>query len=96
MEMQKSLGEMSATLNGVKSSVDGLKGKVDELVFWKHKILGGAAVLGFVFALIGFGITKLSGFVSLQAPTATAPTAATQPPATPQQPAAPAKPASGP
>ena len=53
IEMQRSVGNLDSKLDGVKSSVDGVKSKVDDLVAWKHKILGGAAVLAIVIAVLG-------------------------------------------
>lgn len=79
MEMQKSLGEMSATLQATKSSLDGLKGKVDDLVSWKHKIIGGIAVLAVVFSILGWLAGKASAYVEFRAP---APNPAAQPTAT--------------
>jgi hypothetical protein len=68
MEMQKSLGELTSTINALKTSVDGVKSKVENLVEWKSKIIGGAIVLGFVFTLLGFAITKLSDYVTIKSP----------------------------
>lgn len=84
MEMQKSLGEMKASLDGMKSSIDSVKSKVDDLVNWKHKILGGVAVIAVVATLLGFLISKFSDYVTIKpptpAPTSLAP-AQDQPPA---------------
>lgn len=71
IELQKSIGEMNATVAATKSSVDGLKTKVDELVAWKNKILGGAAVLAAVVAILGFLLGKASDYVTLRSPPAT-------------------------
>lgn len=79
MELQKSVAEMNATLIATKAAVDGLKSKVDDLIAWKHKILGGAVVLGAVLAFIAFVAGKASEYVTLrpvataQAPAATLP-----------------------
>lgn len=69
-EIQKSNAEISSNLQNLKSSVDGLKTKVDDLVNWKHKILGGAVVLGVVGTLLGFAISKASDYIAIKAPTA--------------------------
>lgn len=46
MEMQKSLGEINASIKDLNRSVDSTKAKVDDLVKWKHMVVGGAIVLG--------------------------------------------------
>lgn len=80
MELQKSVGEMNANLVALKGSVDGMKGKVDDLINWKHKILGGAAVLGVLVSGAVFAIVKLSDYVTIKPPaTAQAPVPTTQP-----------------
>ena len=68
MELQKSMGELSATVNGMKSTLDGVKTKVDTLVAWKHAIVGGAVTLGVVIGMAVFLITKASDYVTLKAP----------------------------
>lgn len=87
--MQKSLGEMSATLHATKSSLDGLKGKVDDLVSWKNKIIGGVAVLAVVFSLMGWLVGKASAYIDFRPAGAVSPaqpsTALPAPPATPAQ-----------
>lgn len=72
MELQKSFAEVNTNLQGLKGSVDGLKSKVDDLVAWKHRIVGGAIVLGVVGACLGFALSKASEYVTLKtsAPTA--------------------------
>lgn len=87
MEMQKSIGEVKASIDSVKSSVDGMKAKVDDLVNWKHRIIGGAAVLGVVFTLMGILIGKFWDYFTIRAP---GPPAAVQIPA--QIPPAPEQP----
>lgn len=67
-EMQKSLGELIATVNTLKTSIDSVKSKVDQLSDWKNRILGGAVVLGVIFSLLGFGISKFSEYVVIKAP----------------------------
>jgi hypothetical protein len=68
MEMQKSLGEINASILSLRQSVDSVKSKVDDLVAWKNKILGGAAVFGAVCALLGFLFTKFSDYVTIASP----------------------------
>lgn len=65
--------ETSAHMAAMRSTLDGVKSKVDDLVGWKHKILGGAAVLAAVSGLIGFVLAKAGDYVVWRAPTATAP-----------------------
>lgn len=69
IELQKTVGEMNATMRGMKDSIDGVKSKVDDLVGWKHKIIGGAAVLVFIGGLIGWAAGKASDYVSVRVPT---------------------------
>ena len=86
MEMQASIGQLRSSFDSLKSSVDGVKTKVDDLVAWKHKILGGAVVLGAVAALLGFGIRNVWDRFSFQNP-ASQQVSAPQPVMTqPQQP----------
>ncbi len=66
MEMQKTLGQLTTQVEALKGSVDGVKSKVDDLIGWKHKILGGAAVLGAIIALGGFGIGKFWDNISFK------------------------------
>ncbi len=54
MEMQKSLGEINASIQALNKTVDSTKTKVDDLVNWKNMIFGGAITIGF---LIGFSVT---------------------------------------
>jgi hypothetical protein len=68
MELQKSVGEMNANLQALKGSVDSIKTKVDDLVGWKHKILGGAAVLAVVVAALSFLMGKASEYVTWKSP----------------------------
>ena len=95
MELQKSVGEMNANLQALKSSVDSTKTKVDDLVGWKNKILGGAAALVTVIAVLGFLIGKASDYVTFKQPTQqpmVAPVgqpSATIPPTTPKKAPAP-------
>lgn len=68
MELQKSVGEMNANLEGLRASVDGLKGKVEDLVAWKNKILGGVVVISVVATIVGFAISKFSDYVTVRVP----------------------------
>jgi hypothetical protein len=86
MELQKSVGEMNASLQSVKASVDGIKGKVDDLVGWKNRILGGAAVLAAVVALIGFAVGKGSDYVTWKGPPAATQAPTATPAAAPKAP----------
>lgn len=69
MELQKSVGEMNATLQTVKSSLDSVKTKVEDLVGWKHKIIGGAAVLIACGGFVGWALAKASDYVTVRIPT---------------------------
>lgn len=91
IEMQRTLGQLDANISGLKGSVDGLKTKVDDLVAWKHKLVGGAAVLVVVGGIIGWLIKGAADYVTLKVPaqtsvvvqpaaaTATAPVSASPP-----------------
>lgn len=68
MEMQKTLGELKASIDTQKSSIDGLKTKVDDLVGWKNMSFGGAAVLGAIIAAFAFIVGKTWDYVSTKAP----------------------------
>lgn len=85
MEMQKTVGELNASVQALKGSVDGVKVKVDDLVSWKHKIIGGVAVLSIVATILGFLIAKASEYVTLKPGVVTS----TVPSITPPSPAAP-------
>ena len=67
-DIQKSIGELKSTVDSLKVSIDSTKSKVDDLVGWKHKILGGAIVLGAVFTFLGFIVAKFSSYVTITAP----------------------------
>ena len=62
--MQKSLGEINTSIKSMDKTIEGMKSRVDDLVAWKHKILGGAVVLGAVIALlsalIGWGLKYIT------------------------------------
>lgn len=66
MELQKSVGEISANLSAVKTSVDSVKGKVDNLVSWKHMIVGGAATLVIGTSVLTWLVTKASDYFVLK------------------------------
>lgn len=68
IEMQRTLGQLDANISSLRGSVDGLKTKVDDLVAWKHKLIGGAAVLLAVGALIGWAVKGAADFVTLKVP----------------------------
>ena len=68
MDLQKSVGEINATLAAVKSSVDGMKSKVDDLTAVKNKVLGGAAVFMAVVAAVGYLAGKASEYVTIKPP----------------------------
>lgn len=52
MELQRSLGEINASLQSLRVTTESTKAKVDDLVKWKHMILGGAVTLGFLMGLV--------------------------------------------
>lgn len=56
MEMQRSIIELTSTVNSMKATVDSTKSKVDDLIKWKSMIVGGALTIGF---LIGLGFTVI-------------------------------------
>lgn len=58
MEMQKSLGEINASIQALSKTVDSTKSKVDELVTWKNMVFGGAITLGFLITIV-IAIIKL-------------------------------------
>lgn len=66
MELQKSVGELNANISSMKSSLDGMKSKVEDLVGWKNKVLGGAAVLLFIGGLLGWAAGKVSSYIELK------------------------------
>jgi len=68
MELQKSMGELNATVNGMKSTLDSVKIKVDGLVAWKHAIVGGAITLGVVVTVLVFLLSRASDFVTFKTP----------------------------
>ena len=72
MDVQKQLGEIKASIETLTKTVDSTKSKVDDLVGWKNRILGGAVAIGAVCALLGFGVTKLSSYVTFKVPDAVA------------------------
>ena len=52
MEMQKTLGEINASIKHLTLVTESTKAKVDDLVKWKHMIVGGAVVIGSLFGLV--------------------------------------------
>ena len=70
MEMQKSIGEVKASVDALRTVVEGTKSKVDDLVNWKHKIIGGVAVLSVFLTLTVLVITKFWDYVTIKLPVA--------------------------
>lgn len=68
MELQKSVSEMNANIGMLKSSVDNVKSKVDDLVSWKHRIIGGAFVLGAFLSVFAFFVGKFWDYFSIKTP----------------------------
>lgn len=68
MEMQKSLGEINASIKSLSSAIDSIKSKVDDLTNWKNRILGGALVLGAVITVLGFLVGKFWDHVTFKSP----------------------------
>ncbi len=58
MEMQKSLGQINASIQALEKSVESTKAKVDDLVNWKNRILGGTIAIGALLSGLIFLITK--------------------------------------
>lgn len=87
MEMQKSLGEINASIKALSKSVDSTKSKVDDLVKWKNMILGGVIVAGVLISGMAYLLNKASDYItfknpaalSLQAPPPTQPSQPNQP-----------------
>lgn len=67
-EMQKSLGEINASIKALEKSVESTKSKVEDLVKWKNMILGGAIVAGVLISGISLLLSKASDYVTLKAP----------------------------
>jgi hypothetical protein len=89
-DIQAKLGELGTKLDANAESIKGVKSKVDDLVAWKHKILGGAAMLGFVVAALGWLAGKASNYIEFRSPTAqSAPAIPSVPPIQPMQSATP-------
>ena len=68
MEMQKSLGEINASIISLRESVNSTKSKVDTLIEWKHKIIGGAFVLGAIISILSVIMVKGWDYVSFHTP----------------------------
>ena len=68
MEMQKSLGEINASISSLGKSVESIKSKVDDLVKWKNMILGGAIATGAILSIIFFILTKASEYITINMP----------------------------
>jgi len=69
-DIQKSMGELKASFDALRISVESIRSKVDDLVNWKHKIIGGAFVLGMIITLCGFAIGRFWDYVTVKAPSA--------------------------
>jgi len=54
------LGDINASLKTLTQTTDSTKSKVDDLIKWKHMILGGAAAIGFIAACVIAGIKLFS------------------------------------
>jgi hypothetical protein len=87
-EIQRSLGKVEASVEALKTSIDSTKSDVKALVAWKNAILGGAAVIGAVIAMVAYLAGKASDDVTIKSP------AAIQMPSVPS-PAQPTMPAPG-
>ena len=85
LELQKSMGQATEAITTLTKSVDGVKAKVDDLVNWKHRIVGGAAVFGLVCTVLGFGIAKFWDYFSIRLPVAVSAPATPQPSVSPPQ-----------
>lgn len=88
IELQKSIGAMSAKIDAVeasvgsvKGSVDGMKTKVDDLVALKNKFIGGLVATSVIIGAVGFVLGKASDYVTIKLPPQSSPTS---PPAPPQ------------
>lgn len=68
MDLKGSFGKLEASLENLNTSISSMKGKVDDLVNWKHRILGGAAVIAVVFTVVGVVIGKFGSYVSFHGP----------------------------
>lgn len=78
MEMQKTLGQLTTSVDALRNTIDGVKTKVEDLIGWKNKILGGVAVLGAVIALGGFFVGKFWDNISFKATPSAVPVVAPQ------------------
>lgn len=67
-EINKNIGELSASVKAMDKTIESLKNKVDGLVTWKNMIVGGAITLGAVASLAGLLIVKFSDYVTLKSP----------------------------
>lgn len=66
--LEKSVAELGIHMQGVKTTLEGVKSKVDDLVAWKNRILGGAAMLALAIAAISFLAGKASDYVTFKMP----------------------------
>lgn len=65
MEMQKSLGEINASIKTLSSSISSTNSKVDDLVKWKNMILGGAIVVGVLLSGSYIIISKAADYLTI-------------------------------
>lgn len=68
MEMQKSLGEINASITTLGKSVDSTKAKVDDLVKWKNMILGGVIATTAIISSLIFLVSKASDYITIKSP----------------------------
>lgn len=68
MDLKGSMGELKSSVDQLRTSIEGMKSKVDDLVTWKHKIIGGAVVLGVVISVCAFLVGKFSDYVTIKSP----------------------------
>lgn len=84
MEMQKSLGEVNASLATLNKTVDSTKSKVEDITAWKNKILGGFIVVGIFASFLTIVVTKFSDYITIKAPEKSQTQAQPEPPAAPE------------
>lgn len=54
LEISQSLGQIKSDIAHLTKTVDSVKSDVKDLVKWKSLIIGGAAVIGILFSVIGY------------------------------------------
>lgn len=60
LELQRTLGEIQASIRHLTGVAESTKAKVDDLVKWKHMIIGGVATAGFLLGLMFAAIRWLN------------------------------------